>query len=397
MPLAPAIGAALSAGLTAPVRSLWIGGLDVLKRPGMNGNDYGVAVESIDLTEAGPGSVSSLSFTLDDPQLELAFDEDAEVILFNHLIDKHDFRGFLQVIEPAPAFGDQGRSWQITAQGIESVLDQGKLASSVSWAAGALSILDGFQTVIALSIGLGPLRAFGSLTTGQGNQQFPIEPLNGASNSGALTIAAGTSVREALRQVWSSQDIGTDGWLGMLVTVDFTYGLRAWQDGPPFGKPDDYGTETIVDTVAGPNRATDLRYTKNPGSVARAVVVSWASGVVVVGDGSGKRGTVASFGDSSLTSAAAALSAGRAYLASLRTTDRGSYRQRDRAASATVRAGCRVNITDARLGLSATAFRIVQIDKTYNASNRENWTISFGGLAPSVASLIRRLTRSTVS
>jgi hypothetical protein len=36
--------------------------------------------------------------------------------------------------------------------------------------------------------------------------------------------------------------------------------------------------------------------------------------------------------------------------------------------------------------------RISAIDKTFNSSGRENWTVHFGGLPKSAARLIRKLT-----
>lgn len=410
MPLAPAIGASLSAGLAAPPRSLFVGGLDVLKRPGMAGNDYGTPIETITVREAGPGGVSSMEFVIDDPKLELAFDDAAEVVYVNHALSRPDFRGFVQSIEPTPAFGDQGRRLHVVAQGVEAVLDWAKTTVDLTWTGpNSVAIADGIQSIVANSVGLGPIRAFYNLATFFGNQAFPIEPLNGASNVGTITIPAGTTVREAIRILWSAPAVISDGWLGMLVTVDFTWGLRAWEAGSVGASPiapDDYAggganpAETIVDTQASSNRATELGYAKNPGGTVRGVVVTWSAGVVAIGDGSGKLGAVGSIVDVTLTSAALASAAGQAYMASMRTTDRGSYRQTDRAASDLVRVGARVDITDARLGLTGgigSRFHVQQIDKTYNAAGRENWRVSFGGLAPSAAVLIRRLTRDTIS
>jgi hypothetical protein len=50
-----------------------------------------------------------------------------------------------------------------------------------------------------------------------------------------------------------------------------------------------------------------------------------------------------------------------------------------------------LTLTDARVGLSAYGTRIYQLEKTINASAREDWVVSFGGLPPSGANEIRRL------
>ena len=61
-------------------------------------------------------------------------------------------------------------------------------------------------------------------------------------------------------------------------------------------------------------------------------------------------------------------------------------------------AGATTIITDTMVSLSgSTSFVVFSISKRYNSGSTEEWTINFGGLAPSVTSMIRRQTRGTLS
>jgi hypothetical protein len=56
----------------------------------------------------------------------------------------------------------------------------------------------------------------------------------------------------------------------------------------------------------------------------------------------------------------------------------------------------RVTWTDPQLGLTAAVVVVEQNDKTYHGT-MQTWAMSVGGRRPSLASLVRRLTRSTLS
>jgi hypothetical protein len=60
-----ALGAVTAAALTdhsARAYGLYVNGLDLIKQPSVPG--YGVPIDSIHVREAGPGGVSSMSFTV---------------------------------------------------------------------------------------------------------------------------------------------------------------------------------------------------------------------------------------------------------------------------------------------------------------------------------------------
>ena len=66
-------------------KQLTIGGLDVWNKPGA----YGVPVDSVVLAEAGPGAISALDFTIDDPGSLVVLAEGQEVI-FTDLVSGLD-------------------------------------------------------------------------------------------------------------------------------------------------------------------------------------------------------------------------------------------------------------------------------------------------------------------
>jgi hypothetical protein len=127
------------------------------------------------------------------------------------------------------------------------------------------------------------------------------------------------------------------------------------------------------------------------------VIVKGTGVTVFVSDGTGKEGPVANLVDTTITTAAAAAVAGRNYLAPYLTQARGSYVLSDRAPSTQSYPGGFVTISDARLGLSTVDFAVGSVTRTFNPSQRENWTVTFGGQAPSAAGLMRQLTRNQLS
>lgn len=400
-----AVAAVLAAALTnhaARSRGLYVGGVDVTFEPGSGGNRYGVAIESIVVTESGPGGVSSMTFTIDDPLIEVAIEDGLGVRYEDLGRETTTFLGFVQAFSIEPGFGGQGRTIRVTAVGVEAVLDWAKVATTLVYdPAGAIlySLNDVIQGIVANAVGLGPIRALSGYGAINSNQEGPIVSGLGPVSS-LLTIPAGTTVREAIRLAWQSLGfgIGSIGAQDLMWTVDFTYGLRVWTTSPlGLERPDDYGTETIVDTALSAAVAESLSYAWDAAGVVRGVIVIGTGVTVTVGDGSGKPGLIATLRDPALTTAAMATSAGVAYLNGFSPTVRGSYSRTDREPDAAIHAGGRVVISDTAAGLSTKPLRIMQVRKTFNGSNREDWTIAFGGLPPSGAALIRRLTRDTLS
>jgi hypothetical protein len=395
-----ALGAVLAAALTdhsARAKGLYVGGQDVLLEPGTGGNRMGTPIESVTVTEAGWNGVSSMTFRIEDPALEVSLSDGIEVRFHNITLDYPIFLGFIQTFDTISDFGNQGRTFVVTAVGIEIVLDWAKTTATLTFAAG--SDLGGtVQSICANVEGVGPLRAFDN-NSSFGSQAFPLA----ASNIGpmaAFTIPAGTTLREAIRlaQVAYYAGSGADPSVQWPFTVDFFYGLRMFQRNaivPEF--PSDYAEELVVDTAASATNGEDVRYSWDGAGAVRSVLVIGTGVSALVSADTGLPGQVAVISDTTITTLAAAQGAGQSYLSTMLATIRGSYRQSDRVASTTVHAIGRVRITDASMGLSAKPFAIFQIQKTFNPSGRENWTVSFGGLPPSGAALMRRLTRATLS
>jgi hypothetical protein len=379
--------------------SLNVGGLNVLLPPTTGGNRSGVPIESIRVSEAGPNGVSSMTFRIEDPQIAITMFDGLDVRFHNHTLDVPVFLGFVQSFDQVPDFGNQGRSFIVTAVGIEAVLDWAKTTAAVTYA-NTPGLGQTVQAIVASCVGLGPIRD-GDNNLPFGNQAYPVA----ASFIGplaAFTVPSGTTAREAIRMaiaayytIWVGDPSSAIEWA---FTVDFYYGLRLWQTSPlGLEVPADFVTETVVDTAASTTNSADLKYAWDAIGAVRGVVVVGTGISLYVTDGTGKMGPIASLSDTTITTAAQAQSAAAAYLTGFVATIRGSYSQTDRVPVRTTHPGGRVTITDAAVGLSSNSFRVMQIDKTFNGSTRENWTVTFGGLPPSGATLLRRLTRDTLS
>lgn len=388
-----AVGAILATalkGIGTPPKGLYLDGLDVVKRPG--GSGMGTPIDTVRVTEAGPGGVSSMEFVIDDPALAVAVTDGMEVRFQDHTLDYPIFLGWVQSYSVRPAFGDTGRQIAVTAVGAEAVIDWAVLANDITFPAFSGTTFAAIaQRIVGNAIGLGPIRA-GSLTgVFEGNQAFPILD-SGWFIPSTITIKAGTTVREALRMMISQA--AAAGWLPVVTTVDFYYGLRAFTES---SRPGDYATLVLTNVFASASNSETLNYDVDTAGVIRGVMVRGTGVTVIVVDGSGRMGPIAVLDDTTVTTAAMATAAGVAYLNAFRSGLRGRFGQSDRAGSAVIHAGGFVQITDARVGLAAEFLRIMRIGRTFNPSGRENWVVDFGGLPPSGAALIRHLTRDTLS
>lgn len=383
--IAPALqGSPIGAG-----KSVYLAGVNV--RP---------PIGTVQITEAGPGSVSSATFTIEDTGNVVSISDGMDVRIHDLTNNRPLFLGWVQAFSVIPDFGQQGRRIEVTAVGVEAVLDWALTTSDLTFPALSIGTTYTVETVIQMivanSTGAGPLRSGAGSAFPSGEQANPVGNTWTYSNPASFSIPTGTTVREAIRTVFS-QRAGEQN--GALVTVDFTYGLRAWADSD-LTDPSDYLDATVNNIPGGTDVSESLAYSIVALDIPRAVVVRGASLVVVVTGASGKMGPVAGITDTNLTTTTAAQAAGRAYLAAFRSGLRGQYQRTDWSPPGVgpwVYAGSLVVITDARAGLSSSTFRIMQIDKTFNPSGRENWSISFGGAAPSGAALMRRLTRATLS
>lgn len=393
-----AVAAILAAALTdhsARSKGLYLDGLDVIVAPGTR--SYGVPIETIEVEENGPGGVSAMQFAIDDP-LKLVTVAEGMAVRYVDLVNDYTiFDGWVSHWDVVPDFGQQGRTIVVSCDGVEILLDWAKVVGTFTFPVGSSGAAAAQALVAACSSG--PIRAFVSSAV-QSTQAQPI-----ASNP-QLTVdvtTGGKSLRECLRDVLSACTQSTGGTsTGSTFTLDFDFGLRVWTVPLGLELPLDWGQLTLSDV--GANNPEGLTASIDTSPVIRAVYITGgnAAGTGWVTDGTGLPGeTVIGPTDATILTAEARQAAGAAYLAQFAVTIRGTLTLQDRAPATTVHAGGRLNLTNAAAGLAAsapdTSYRIGSIRKRFLPSTRETWEITYGGLAPSAARLMRRLTRTVVT
>jgi hypothetical protein len=252
------------------------------------------------------------------------------------------------------------------------------------------------QTLAAQAYGttLGVLRAFADGSNGS-SQAAPVTTGTAAANftQNAVTVSAGTTLREGIRQVTAQSQAG-NGWVA---TVDFWGGLRYYT--PDSGVNDSVSMTVDDDPPLTGVVAEGLQYGIDAAQY-RAVIVKGTGVTVTVGDGSGKPGPTAVLSDSTITTVAAATQAGIGYLKQYATTARGQFALTDSPQFAGGQAHTftwNVTFTDARVGFSSTFQRITTVSWSFTNAERQDLAIAFGGPAPSMVGLARQLTRTTLS
>jgi hypothetical protein len=401
-------GAVVAAALTdhsARDRSLWVAGLDVLKQPGATANGFGVDPSSVEVVERYPGQVSSMSFVIDDPQAQVTISDTAEVRFHDHTTDMPLFVGFVDTWSSQPAFGGLGRVISVTCVGIEIILDWAVIPEDVTFAP-ASSLGTVIQSLVARAVYTGEIRAL----AGSSGLSDIAKPLGNnvmltfiSSVSAPFEVTGGTTLREAIRQAAA---VGTQPPIDPFplpftaqVTVDWWKGLRAeLNSGSGHAIGYDDRTTLTLSTSTG-QRPSNLDY-RVDGGPTRAVYVKGASagGTGLVTDGSGRLGQVAYLEDETSDGADALVSVAAAYLADKSATVRGSVTAETvtpsdyNSTSEFYRPGCTLDLTDPSVSVSGT-FMTTEVRKTFNRDGTENWGVAFGGVPPSAAHLMRRLTR----
>lgn len=413
MALAGVAAAALCDFTSVRRYMLTIAGVDMILAPGNGGgNRAGISIDTVHVSQVGPGGVSKLDGTIDDPGSTITVSDGDEVQLWNLANNDPLFAGWIDHRGRRPGFGI-GRSITFSATGAEALLDWSKLIADLTVLTGT-PLGEAIQIVASAAVGVGPLRAFriappfnygvGGITV----DDFPIArfPLNALSYD--VVIPAGTTLREALSMIntaaadSSTVGIGFDSVQvpsNLRVTVDPRWGLRCIRDQAGGWVPTAaYPDLTVTDTVAGPIRAEGLSDELDAAGIVRGVYVKGlnAAGSGLMLDGTGKLGEIATINDPSCDTATKLAQAQYRYLVDNAPPLRGSFRLEDWTPTAGVVVGSNVILTDASTGATGT-YRIMQIDRTFLASGRETWIVTYGGLQPSAANLIRRLTRSTLS
>lgn len=382
------LGAALQ-GATPAVRSLFVGGLDVLREPGAaGGTAYGTVLGSVEVREAGPGGVSSLEAEVDDPSSELSFTDGVVVSMWDQVNDWPIFTGFLDNYSALPAFGGTGRVWKLSAIGVEAVLDWMVIPEDLTFPAGPTwDIGEVVQALCGQALGVGvPLRT-GSAGISS-SIEFPVV-FEGATLAAPLEVKAGDSLREAIRKAVACI-VAPD----TRFTVDQYYGLRI--DSLFSG----VSSLSLNDGTGGTLKMANLEYAIDA-TAPRAVFITGANaaGTGLVGDGSGRPGAIAQYSDDTIDTADKLLNAGRAYLAEFAPKLRGSFDLEDVDPAALQFAGvsrfCALSsvfLTVASIGITAEAFDVFGITRKFGPT-LDTLTVEFGGLAPRMTSAMRRLTR----
>jgi hypothetical protein len=383
---------------SARAYTLTVGG-DDLNVTGQNGTAYLVPIDTIRVEEEGPGGISGMDFGVWDPNREVTITEGARVEFWDITNSLPLFTGFVQSWGMS---GIVGRTHDVHCIGIEVVLDWMVLLSDMTFAA-LSDTAAALQALVANSSGIGiSLRAL-SGTSNDGDQAEPLGDLGFVISShkgvllNAVTVTAGTTLREAIRQVTDENVDNVAGVKGVgdavpKVTVDFWYGLRAWGS-----QPNDYVDLTVVDTVGAGIAATVLDHEMDAAGVPHAVlVIGTGAGSGYVGDGSGIAGPTAVINDSTITTSAKRDSVALAYLSEHGTATRGSLTIENLTPTTNIRPGSRVIITNTVVGLTAAPFVIASITKSFVA-NVQTWTIAYGGFRPSQVRQNRSRTRTFLS
>lgn len=358
---------------TGLLYSILIDGLDVAGQ---------VPYDTIRVTEAGPGAVSSMSFTIKDPTKRVTIQDSAYVQSWDYTRDLPVFAGFVQTQEPIPGYGGSGRDIDVTCYGIESLLDQiivPEYTTRVTDTDSAGAVPVEGHTFLQSVAAYAPLRAFSTTLPSAGSQALPI------ATDGVVALADlvvdGMTIRNAF------QAFAEKTWpiaFNFALTVDMWGGIRKYIYPPipsGIGWPTDYVDLTIVETTGG-TAAASLRWTRDssPGQVITAVYVNGGNAAGtgwVVGDTTQGRGE-AYVADASITTADLKNAAGNAVLRQRGTgAGRGTLTIENYTPIAGVHAGGPLVITNAALGWTANDFAISQIDKTFNKTGTQNWTVTF--------------------
>lgn len=381
--------------VSEPTRTygLWIDGLDVIARPAAS---YGVDPRSVTVVEAGPGDVSSMTFTLRDTTSQVTVAPGQVVQFMDFGFNVPLFVGYVESY--AVSVLGVGREIDVTCVGIESALDW-MYVPALTIAAG-VDILTAFQSICGQAYGCGiPIRWAGA---NAGGSSIDTPMFTGASGglAGSVAISAGT-LRQALDQygkAWATEfGADTGDFLTWLTTIDVWFGLRLYQD--ITGVAD---MLTITVTTASDPRPEGTEY-RVGSAAARQAIASGSGSVTQVSDGSGIPGPFLTTDASNATTvqrrqalglgAMAAQSDDYSGTTSITMTRTLLASKGVGSSSGQRRAGAQFVLTEAAVGASALTTRAHRITKTYKPSREETWVIEYGSaLRQRGSSLLKRLT-----
>lgn len=377
-------------------------------------NRAGIPLETITVTEQGPGGVSSLSCSIDDPLIAVQLAEGQAVEYWDITRDRPLFLGFIQALSIYPQ--GTGRRIDVTCVGIEALLDWMIVPACTipagTWMAAAI------QSLVYQATGVGwTLRAFTqpSGLEDYGSQPYPIAGLfPGFPATTDVVSVDGVTLREACLQVIDTCNTWYTG-TGAAVTIDFYSGVRLFNVNGP-------SPSSSVITISAQSDMATMHIDNNPvpgagylstqglnvhldqGGITRGVYIQGANaaGTGLVSDGSGVPGPVATMSEPASNSIALKNAFGLAYLAGFSQSARiaAPFDPIDKTVIDTdnYRPGSYVWFQpDGQTFANATLFTLMAITKTFHGGNQESWLLDIGGLAPSAAKQLRRLTRGTRS
>jgi hypothetical protein len=393
---------------------LYLDGLDVIKEPA-SPSRFAVPIDSITITEAAPGGVSSMDFEIDDPGLVVPIYQGATVLYMDLVNNWPLFLGFIQNYAFVPDFGGQGRHIEVTCYGIEALLDSIIIPSLVvrdtDVRADGTAIRDSdFLQQIA---SYGPLRQFGQSGTFS-SQAMPIMSAGGGTPPNETVVLApgttldvsGMTIRQAFEAFRAAgvHDLTDPGFsfTPSVVTVDFYGGVRYF-----FGNHNvlDYAGFIVSDTPTGTLAAANMRMEsdQSPGLTVSHVYVKGASAAAtgwVVGDATLPRSE--RYVTTTGTTEAAKQAAAQAILSDRGApAGRGSFDLLD-FTPINAHPGSQVFITDFAVSTTSNLSRTVsEITKTFKSNGNQDWHVSWydqtagpaAGGPPSASRLIRSLTR----
>lgn len=397
------LGAILGAALTTPASrawGIWIDGNDYASTPGTNGHRIGVPVDSVELDLEGPGGVSAARFSIDDPDRILTLSEGQRVQFVDFTRNVIRFAGWIQSWSVRPL--GISRVHDVQAQGYEAVLDWAFIPGTVVVPALTNTNAACMQMISAAVFPPGAqVRAYTPVgDPDNGDATTPIGSLFvfGYKTTQDVTVSD-TSLRDALKAVTQVSGIPNGGdpeaytITNLPITVDFQGGIRLYWD-----RPNDWATLTAHSGFGSTTVPADPQYLRDAGGAFHAVYVVGgnAAGTGLVSDGSGITGPIGRLNDSSITTAAGKRAAALAFMAARSGLGRAPLELESFNPSAGHVPGTKLSLRDAQLGIEpATTFVLGAATITFEAGGtRENWKITAGGLRPSAATYIRRLTRS---
>lgn len=213
----PTMALMAGTGLTTAVKTkpicLFVDSTDVLSQPGTPGAVFGTPIESVVLHEV-LGQPATLEFTVEDPQAAYTPKRSADVYMvdfnaggagsvgYQNLNDI--FRGIITSVSMQPLVnqGPSGRQWQITATGLDILLDRTIIppnsgAVSSNWVGTANSAI---QSVMARFFPNPRISFLDSDSSGTIQPNLWLQGLN-SNQIGTDVPLSGKTVRQALEDV----------------------------------------------------------------------------------------------------------------------------------------------------------------------------------------------------